>query len=67
MQRQRESGRNASNLGWHVLRNSRSITHGNAVLVYILRVEVSESIQWAAHHFINQMAMTGNVKGSIRS
>jgi len=44
MQMERESGRNASNLGWHVLRISRSINHRMAVLGYICRVEVSESI-----------------------
>jgi hypothetical protein len=44
MQMQRESGRNASNPGWHVLRISRSISHGRVVLRYIFRVEVSESI-----------------------
>lgn len=44
MQMQRESGRNASNLGWHVLRISRSINHGRVVLVYINTMRVSESI-----------------------
>jgi predicted amino acid racemase len=44
MQMQRESGRNASSLGWHVLRNSRSINHGRAVRGYIVRGGVSESI-----------------------
>ena len=46
MQRQRESGRNASNRGWHVLRNSRSIKPGKAVLIYIIQERVSESIHW---------------------
>lgn len=41
---QRESGRNASNPGWQILRNSRSITHGTVILVYISREGVSESI-----------------------
>jgi hypothetical protein len=45
MQMQRESGRNASNLGWHVLRISRSINHGRVVLAYISRAGVSESIR----------------------
>jgi hypothetical protein len=44
MQMQRESGRNASNLGWHVLRISRSINHGRVVLAYISRAGLSESI-----------------------
>jgi len=46
MQRQRESGRNASNRGWHVLHNSRSIKPGKAVLIYIIQERVSESIHW---------------------
>ena len=41
---QRESGRNASNRGWHVLRNSRSIILGKAVLIYIIQERVIESI-----------------------
>jgi len=41
---QRESGRNASNLGWHVLRISRSINYGRVILGYKYRVGVSESI-----------------------
>lgn len=45
MQMQRESGRNASNRGWHVLRISRSINHGKSVLGYKYRVGVSESIR----------------------
>ena len=44
MQMQRESGRNASNHGWHVLRISRSINHGRAVRDYIVRGGVNESI-----------------------
>ncbi len=44
MQMQRESGRYASILGWHVLRNSRSINHGMVVLGYKYQVGVSESI-----------------------
>jgi hypothetical protein len=44
MQMQRESGRYASILGWHVLRNSRSINQGMVVLGYKYQVGVSESI-----------------------
>jgi len=44
MQMQRKSGRNASILGRHILRISRSINHGRAVLGYKFRVGVSESI-----------------------
>jgi len=44
MQMQRESGRNASILGRHILRISRSINHGRAALSYKFRVGVSESI-----------------------
>jgi len=44
MQMQRESGRNASNRGWHVLHNSRSINHGRVVLGYKSQAGVSESI-----------------------
>lgn len=43
---QRQSGRNASNRGWHVLRNSRSIILGKVVLIYIVQERVSESIHW---------------------
>jgi hypothetical protein len=45
MQREMESGRNASILGWHVLRNSRSINYRRVVLTYKSRVGVSESIR----------------------
>ncbi len=44
MQREMESGRNASNPSWQILRNSRSITHGTVVLVYISGEGVSETI-----------------------
>jgi hypothetical protein len=37
MQREMESGRYASNPGWHVLRNSRSIKLGRVVLAYKYR------------------------------
>jgi hypothetical protein len=47
MQMQRESGRNASSLSWHVLRISRSINHVRVVLVYISRVGLNESIHSA--------------------
>ncbi len=53
MQMQRESGRNASIPGWHVLRNSKSINHGRVVLGYKLRVGVIESIQWLCLKSIN--------------
>ncbi len=53
MQRELESGRNASIPGWHVLRNSKSINHGRVVLGYKLRVGVIESIQWLCLKSIN--------------
>jgi hypothetical protein len=46
MQREWEGGRNASKHGWQILRNSRSITHGTVVLIYISGEGVSESIIW---------------------
>ncbi len=45
MQRELESGRYASNSGWQILRNSRSIKPRRGVLDYKYRVEVSESIR----------------------
>jgi len=73
MQMQRESGRNASSLGWHVLRISRSINHGKVVLGYKYRVGVSESIHSdcfkknykKANEFINQVSMTDGIPGRI--
>jgi len=46
MQSECESGRNASNPGWHVPRISRSISHRMVVLGYISRAGVNESIHW---------------------
>lgn len=55
MQREMESGRYASILGWHVLRNSRSIKLGRVVLAYKYRYGVSESIQWLCLKSIHRL------------
>ena len=44
MQSEHESGRNASNPGWHVPRISRSIIQAMVVLTYISQGGMGESI-----------------------